>query len=129
MDEAEARLRDIERFRVSQREAEEWVDQLVLDAAAIGDLMRSGSVAEQRAILRGITQEIVLDPENGRGEVAFYGIPQVTIGASGQTKRTSPEGDVLSVRVAGGRNIAEERTSDGRIWRKSFCIGRGCIAA
>ncbi len=129
VEDAEGRLRVIERMRVTQDEARAWVDELTRDATALGDLMRSGTTSERRAILRGITQEIAIDPATGTGTIAFYAIPKVSVESSGDEKRTSPGGDVLISRVAGGRLFAEQRTLEPGIWRKSFRIGRVSIAA
>ncbi len=125
VEDAEARLRDIDQFRVTQDQARRWVEELVRDAAQIGDLMRSGTRAERKAILRGLTQEIVLDPKSGKGEVAFYGIPRV----AGQKKTTRSEDHVVSSLVAGGGLFAEERTFEPGICRKAFGLRRANVAA
>ena len=100
------------------------------DAAALGDLLRSGTVAEQKAILRGLAQEIVVDAKNGVGEVAFYAIPKTSaMGPSANAKRTRSYDASSHRAIAGGRLCAEERTLEPGIWRKSFGIGRVKVAA
>jgi hypothetical protein len=126
----EARLRDIDRMRVTQDEAKAWVDELVRNAAALGDLLRSGTVAERKAILRGLAQEIVVDAKNGVGEVAFYAIPKASsIGPSANAKRTLTYDASSHEAIAGGRLCAEERTEEPGIWRRGFALGRTRRAA
>ncbi len=57
------------------------------EAAALGDSIRPGTTAEREAVVRGLKHEIVIDLENGRGEVAFYGTPRCS---PGKRKRRSP---------------------------------------
>lgn len=125
----EARLKDIERMRVSEQEARAWVEEAVRDAAALGDLMKSGTVSEQKAILRALTHEITLDPEKGTGEVAFYAVPMAAALSLGTKKGRDPKVTSSHLGVAGARVFAEERTEDGEIWRRHFAVHPAFIAA
>jgi hypothetical protein len=93
---------------VALAEAQRVVDELVRDAATLGEVMRSGTLAERKAIVRGLTQGITFDPETGTGVAAFYKVPIVTtVGNAGVTT-----GDAASSGVAThGGNAGNEARS------------------
>lgn len=67
-----------------------------------GDLMKSGTVSEQKAILRAVTHTITLDPESGTGEVAFFAVPTAAALSLGTKKGRDPKVTSSHLGVAGG---------------------------
>jgi hypothetical protein len=82
-------------------------------AGVLGEVMRSGTLAERKAIVRGLTQGITFDPDTGTGVTAFYKVPAVTtVGNAGVGNAGVMTGDAATSGVAtqGG----EARTKQGR---------------
>jgi hypothetical protein len=84
--------------------AEDLVGALVTDLGAVVRTIATATFHERRDIVRSLTQEIVLNPESGEGEVSFFGIPKVasSLCASGEGRNEGQE------RTEGSTN--EERT-------------------
>ena len=71
----EAELEDRKEARVTEERARELVETVVGRLGGIGDLLRRGTLLEKRDVLRGVVQEITLDPENGVAELVVRRLP------------------------------------------------------
>jgi hypothetical protein len=111
---------------VTREEAQRVVEELVRDAAALGEVMRSGTLAERKAIVPGPTQEIVLHPATGTGVAAFYKVPIVaTVGSAEVTTRDGASAG-SATHGGGARNEARSRLLEAATSRRAVAGAGSC---
>jgi hypothetical protein len=123
----EAELADRKRRQVSEDHCRALVADLMAHLGTVGELLQSGTLAEQRDVVRGLVEEIAWDGETREGEIIFRAVPRLS-GTSPELIALDPsfsreDAGTSCAEVAGARS-SREKTRLVQVFSRTFVLLR-----
>ena len=78
MADARAKLAERGQLRANQREARRWVKELLRKSEGLLKLIRTGTLSDQKTILRALVDRVVIDPDHRSGSLHLFATPKVS---------------------------------------------------